>query len=201
MQSPNKRTSLFAAAVLTLIGCSSAPSDKPVWVAASDVDFTTLDTFGWENSATPGTIIDTEIRSAIRNELTAKGYHEATSNPDFLVSHETLERDAIKQGNPVRIGIGVGSWGGNVGGSVGTSVDVGEKDKMVHELRIAVRMLDASGEREIWTGTSGSMPERPVAEAVSTAVGEFTRSLPNRRCSSAIDFRERCMIGVWHAPT
>ena len=110
--------------------------------------------------------------------MTAKGYQETSSDPDFLVAHETLERDAIKQGNPVRIGIGVGSWGGNVGGSVGTSVDVGEKDKLVHELRIALRMLDASGEREIWTGTSGSMPERPVAEAVSGAVAELLEAFP-----------------------
>jgi hypothetical protein len=169
---------LNTAMLLTLIGCASATSDKPVWVAASDVDFAALNTFGWENSAAPATIIDTEIRSAIRNELAAKGYQEALNNPDFLISHETLERDAIKQGNPVRIGIGVGSWGGNVGGSVGTSVDVGEKDKMVHELRIAVHMLDANGEQEIWTGTSGAMPERPVAEAVSAAVAELLEAFP-----------------------
>jgi hypothetical protein len=171
---------LHAAILLTLIGCASAPGDEPVWVAASDVDFADLHTFGWETSDAPVTIIDTEIRSAIRNGLIAKGYQETTTNPDFLVSHETLERDAIKQGNPVRIGIGVGSWGGNVGGSVGTSVDVGEKDKMVHELRIAIYMLDANGEREIWTGTSGAMPERPIAEAVSAAVAELLEAFPMR---------------------
>lgn len=177
------RHSLFAAILLTLLGCASGSNEKPVWVAASDVDFTVLETFGWENSATPGTIIDTEIRSAIGKELTAKGYQEVAANPDFLVTHETLERDAIKQGNPVRIGIGVGSWGGNVGGSVGTSVDVGEKDKMVHELRIAIHMLDAAGEREIWTGTSGAMPERPVAEAVNAAVSELLEAFPDEAAS------------------
>ena len=174
---------LNTAILLTLMGCASAPENKPVWVAASDVDFAALNTFGWENGMAPATIIDTEIRSAIRNELTAKGYQEATINPDFLIAHETLERDAIKQGNPVRIGIGVGSWGGNVGGRVGTSVDVGEKDKMVHELRIAIHMLDASGEREIWTGTSGAMPERPVAEAISMAVSALLEAFPDKTAS------------------
>lgn len=175
-----KRHSLCAAILLTLFGCAGDPSSKPVWVAASDVDFTTLDTFGWQSGATPATIIDTEIRSAIRSALTTKGYQETTADPDFLVAHETVERDAIKQGNPVRIGIGVGSWGGNVGGSVGTSVDVGEKDKMIQELRIAIHMLDSAGEREIWTGTSGAMPERPVAEAVAAAVAELLEAFPSK---------------------
>ena len=177
------RHTLCAAVLFTLIGCASDPGGKPVWVAAADVDFTVLESFGWADGITPATIVDTEIRTAIRRELLAKGYQETTSTPDFLVVHETLERDAIKQGNPVRIGIGVGSWGGNVGGSVGTSVDVGEKDRMIHELRIAIHMLDSTGEREIWTGTSGAMPERPVAEAVSAAVSELLQGFPGGAAS------------------
>ena len=178
------RHALCSVVLLVVFGCASNPSAKPVWVAASDVDFTTLETFGWDSDVEPATIVDTEIRAAIRKVLTAKGYRESDSNPAFRVSHETLERDAIKQGNPVRIGIGVGSWGGNVGGSVGTSVDVGEKDRMIHELRIAVRMLDSTGEREIWSGTTGAMPERPVAEAVSGAISELLEVYPARGSAS-----------------
>ncbi len=179
----NVRNTLIATLFLITAvasGCAGDPNSKPAWVAASDVDFTRLDTFGWERDIEPATIVDTEIRQAIRTSLAAKGYEESSSSPDFLVSHETLERDAIKQGNPVRIGIGVGSWGGNVGGSVGTSVDVGEKDHLVHELQVAVRMLDSAGEREIWSGTTGAMPERPVAEAVSTAISDLLAAYPAR---------------------
>jgi len=166
----------------TAAGCAGDPASRPEWVVASDADIPAFDTFGWEGSAdaTPVTLIDNQIRDAIRARLLAKGYVETTDNADFLISHETIERDAIKKGNPVRIGIGVGSWGGNVGGSVGTSVDVGEKDQVVQQLQLLIRALDANAEREVWVGTSAVLPERPDEDAVRRAVVDLLTGFPEK---------------------
>ena len=161
-------------------GCASDAGNKPVWVSASDADIPALETFGWDGPAdvAPVTILDNQIRDALRAQLLSKGYSETSENPDFLIAHETIEHDALKKGNPVRIGIGVGSWGGNVGGSVGTSVDVGEKDKMVQQLKLQVHALDPDRDREIWAGTSAVLPERPDSAAVNRAVVDLMTGFP-----------------------
>jgi hypothetical protein len=171
---------LACAVLLTAFGCAGSES-KPVWVEASDSNLPASTTFGWENGdAEPIAIVDRNIRTAIRAQLLARGYEESTENPDFLMDYETLEKDAIERGNPVRIGIGVGSYGGNVGGRVGTSVDVGEKDKVVQQLRISIHALDPERDREIWAGTTTALPERPDAPAVERAIAELMVGFPAR---------------------
>jgi hypothetical protein len=186
LQDPNHRTTVVLTLVTLLLagltGCAGDPGDKPVWVSASDVDIPALETFGWEGpaDAAPVTILDNQIRDALRAQLEAKGYSETIEDPDFLISHETIEHDALKKGNPVRIGVGVGSWGGNVGGSVGTSVDVGEKDKMVQQLKLQVHAVDPDRGREIWAGTSAVLPERPDSAAVNRAVVDLMVGFPTK---------------------
>lgn len=171
---------LICIALLTAFGCAG-PESKPVWVEASDSNLSSSTTFGWESGdAEPIAIVDRNIRNAIRAQLLARGYQESTDNPDFLMDHETLEKDAVEHGNPVRIGIGVGSYGGSVGGRVGTSVDVGEKDKVVQQLRIAIRAIDPARDREIWAGTTTALSERPDAAAVERAVTGVMAGFPAR---------------------
>lgn len=171
---------LISCVSVTLTGCASDSANKPVWVSASDVDFSTLETFAWDGPAdvAPVTILDNQIRESLRTQLTARGFKETSEDPDFLISHETIEHDALKKGNPVRIGVGVGSWGGNVGGSVGTSVDVGEKDQMVQQLKLEVHAVDPDQDREIWAGTSAPLPERPDAAAINRAIVDLMAGFP-----------------------
>lgn len=169
--------------LLTVLGCAGTPDSKPVWAEASDVDITAFTTFSWASNADtpPAALLDRKIRDAIRSQLVLKGYRESIGTPDILVDHETIERDAVEQGNPVRIGIGVGSWGGNVGGSVGTSVDVGDKDRVVQQLRVNIRVVAPSEDREVWNGTTSPMEERPGADAVERAVVALMEEFPGRR--------------------
>lgn len=179
------RLCLAAGAVLLLsvLGCASDPGAKPQWATSDEIDVAGLDTFGWADRGgkPPVTILDNEIRDAIRAQLTEKGYVESAESPDFLVSHETVEREAVEQGNPVRIGIGIGTWGGNVGGSVGTSVDVGEGDRVRQQLRIAVRALEAEDRREAWVGITAPLEPQPEAPAIDEAVAELMKEFPDRR--------------------
>ena len=177
------RIASITTVLITALGCAGSTDSKPHWVEASDVDIPAFTTFGWASGADtrPAAILDRQIRDAIRVQLAQKGYRESTDAPEILVDHETIEQDAVEQGNPVRIGIGVGSWGGNVGGSVGTSVDVGEKDRIVQELRVNIRVLALSEDREVWNGTTAPMEERPNSDAIERAVACLLREFPDKR--------------------
>lgn len=168
--------------LIAVLGCAGSPDAKPRWVEAAGSNISGYETFGWldRSGQPPVTILDNQIRDAIRADLLQKGYVETDRSPDFRVGHETFEAAAVKQGNPVRIGIGVGSWGGNVGGSVGTSVDVGDKEKVVQQLSVTIRAVDPDDDREVWIGTTAPMGDRPDAATVSKTVAGVMKGFPAR---------------------
>lgn len=168
--------------LLAIFGCAGSSAPKPRWVEAPDSNIPAYETFGWldRSGAPPVTILDNQIRDAIRAELLDKGYTETSETADFVVGHETFEAAAVQQGNPVRIGIGVGSWGGSGGGSVGTSMDVGDKEKVVQQLTVTIRAVDADDDREVWIGTTSPMSDRPDTPTVTKAVGGVMKGFPGR---------------------
>ena len=180
-----KRYSRGAAVLMLLFvfsGCAGGNQPKPDWQTAPDADIPGLSSFGWSGSyGSPVAILDTQIRDALRAELLKKGYIEASDHPDFLVSYESVESAVVKEANPVRIGIGVGSWGGNVGGSVGTSVDVGGEGEVLQQNRVTVRAIDPTGNRELWIGTTTTFEERPDAGVVNRAIAGVMQGFPARR--------------------
>ena len=172
-----------ASAMLILIGCAAGPDSSPQWAKAPDIDVAGYATFGWadRDGKPPVTILDSQIREAIRAELTAKGYVESSQSPDFLVGHEAVEQEFTRQGSPVRIGVGVGTGGGNVGGRVGTSVGVGERNRVTRQLRVTIRALDREDQREAWVGTTPALAERPDESAIDRAVAGVMKGFPERR--------------------
>jgi len=177
------RALTISVVLLSTLGCAGGGQPKPQWTSAVDVDIPAYSTFGWADGTRgpPVSIIDNQIRNAVRAELLKKGYVEAADAPDFLVDHETIEQETVQKPNPVTIGIGVGSWGGNVGGSVGTSVDVGGKEGVRQENRIAIRVTDPELDREVWAGTTTTLEERPDTNAVDRAVAGVLQGFPGKR--------------------
>lgn len=176
------RPIFFATVLMLALGCASSPDDKPQWVEAAGSDIAANATFGWESGAAPpASILDNQIRDAIRGELTGRGYVESADAPDFLIHHETFEQSAVKESNPVRLGIGLGSWGGSSGGSVGTSMDVGGGEKIVQQIRILVRALEPGSDTELWLGRTAPISEQPDAEAVGRAMAGLLKEFPARR--------------------
>jgi len=167
---------------LLLAGCAGSSAPKPDWEVAPDADIPALATFYWADdiSASPNTIMETQISNAVRNELASRGYTESSQTPDFLVSYETLEREKVKQGNPVRLGIGVGSWGGSTGGSVGTSVDVGGDDEVLYENQLVVRALDSENRKELWIGTTTTFDQHPDGAMIEGVVAGVMQGFPAR---------------------
>lgn len=177
---------LFLAALAG--GCATAPP-APESFTAPGADLAAYRSFGWKVPAEAATaeaplrIIDTHIRTAIRAELTRRGYTEAATAPELLVDYETLTEDKLRS-SPVRLGIGMGSFGGHVGGSV----SMGTPDvESYQEGRLVIHVLDAAKSQEVWYGTLAErLGKKGVdAAAVARVVGQILAGFPARPGSEA----------------
>lgn len=173
-----------------LLGCASGRWQTES-ATAPGADLAGYASFAWLEAAdgqggaseAPLSIAAANVRNAIRAQLVQKGYREVEANPDLRIGFETSTRAREKTSEPVRIGVGVGSWGGNVGGAVDASVPVGsERVTTVSETRITIRALDPKDDRELWIGTStGEIRQGLDADAVEQAVAAVLDDFPARR--------------------
>jgi hypothetical protein len=175
---------LTLAMLLTLLGCASSAPSKPDSMTAPGADIAGYKTFGWASAAAqaPTTILDSNVHDAVRAQLLAKGYVETDTAPDFRVGFDVSAYDVKQKSSPVRIGIGVGSWGGNVGAGVGTSVPVGGGNSATSENRLTIRAVDSTSNKEVWIGTTtGDIKQGLDERAVKRAVAGTMQTFPPRR--------------------
>jgi len=172
------------------LGCATGGSWKPESTTAPDADLAAYASFGWHAAGDhpragdpPLSISDANVRNAIRAQLIEKGYREVEQDPDVRIRFATEAHSAEKASSPVRIGVGVGSWGGPVGGGVSTSVPVGREGVVTtQEIRLTIRVVEAKGNREVWVGsTTGSGDRGLDANAVEKAVAGLLAEFPERR--------------------
>ena len=166
-----------------LAACTTPPATDHQSQTAPDADFSAYSSFGWQPPP-PGSIdeptrlLDTNIRNAIRAEMTRRGYVETEQNPGLRVAWETAADERVKS-NPFRIGIGLGSFGSHMGGSV----NVGSPSvQSYREGRLIIHVMDAAANRELWFGSiAGSIEKsRLDADAVARAVALAMQDLPSR---------------------
>lgn len=179
---------LAAAAALALgllAGCATSSDTQPETMRDPQADFGSYRTFGWHGtgatadaaSEEPLKLLDSNVRVAITAELRKRGYVEAPAGttPDLRMAYETASTDKLEN-NPVRVGIGVGGWGGNVGGSV----NVGSPSvRNYREGTLVIHAIDAARNAEVWQGrvskkiTKGSLEPAAIAAAVASAMQDF----------------------------
>ena len=179
-----KLTLAALATTIVLAGCATPPPAAET-MRDPQANFAAYRTFGWTTGATvdgtdaPLKLLDGNIRSAIAAELQRRGYTEAPAGttPDLRVTYETASAQKIEN-NPVRVGIGVGSWGGNIGGSI----NVGSPSvRNYQEGTLVVHAIDTARNAEVWQGrvstkiTKGSTEPAAVAQAVAVAMKDFPR--------------------------
>lgn len=172
----HNRPATFPASVLLavhlafLAGCTTPVPPRHESQAAPGVDLTRFATFslsptaGTEEDA-PLRLLDVNIRDAIRAEMQRRGFREDEANPDLRIDYETAAEDKLRS-SPVRIGIGMGSWGGNVGGSVNMGTPSVES---YQEGRLVIHIADAGKNQEIWYGTVTGKVDRQKLDAASVA--------------------------------
>ncbi len=177
------RALVIAIAVTAFVAGCAAPPKPPETMRDPSVNFAKFRTFGWSAGGTVDTtdeplkLLDANIRAAIVDVMQRKGYVEATAGttPDLRIAYETAKAEKIEN-NPVRVGIGIGSWGGNMGGSV----NMGSPSiRNFTEGTLVVHAIDTSRNAEVWQGrvsgkmTKGSVEPAAIRQAVAQAMADF----------------------------
>jgi hypothetical protein len=171
---------------LLAAGCASAPP-QPESMRDPSTDFASFATFGWAPNPGAGgpdqplRILDQNIRAAIASEMQRRGYSQSDENPDLRIAYETASDTKIEN-SPVRVGVGVGSWGGNFGGSVSTS---SASVRNYQEGTLVIHAIDVARNAEVWQGrVSGRLSKGSLEPAaVTTAVQAAMRDFPARQSS------------------
>ena len=178
------RTLVVAAAVAGFVaGCTAPPPPKPDTMRDPSVNFSNFKTFGWTAGDTidagnaPLKLLDANIRAAVVDVMQRKGYVEAPAGttPDLRIAYETAKAEKLEN-NPVRVGIGVGSWGGNMGGSVSMG---SPSVRNFTEGTLVVHAIDTARNAEVWQGrvsgkmTKGSVEAAAIHQAVERAMADF----------------------------
>lgn len=169
--------------LIALASCTSPSAPERESQFAPNANLAAYRSFGWQPapaaiSDQPTRLLDTNIRNAIRTEMTRRGYTETEQDPQLTVAWETAADERVKS-NPFRIGIGLGSFGSNVGGSV----NVGSPSvQSYREGRLIIHLVDAAANRELWFGSvAGSIEKgRLDAEAIARAVALAMQDVPVR---------------------
>jgi hypothetical protein len=172
-----------------LLGCAGGATQTRS-ATAPGADVAGYTTFGWQPASDPEqgalSILDANLQEAIRARLIEKGYREVESNPELRISFErtTVVVEKASKPSPVRIGVGVGSWGGPVGVGAGTSVPVGGSGGAVteQETTLTIRAVDPRTNREVWNGSStGEIVEDLEKGAIEKIVAGTMAEFPNKR--------------------
>jgi hypothetical protein len=171
---------LLASALVA--GCASPPP-QPETMRDPSANFSAYRTFGWtaggvtDASEAPVRLLDANLRAAISDAMKRKGYVEASAGtaPDLRLAFETASAEKIEN-NPVRVGVGMGSWGGNFGGSVSMG---SPSIRNYKEGTLVIHAIDNARNAEVWQGrvsgkvTKGSLEPAAINQAVMTAMADF----------------------------
>jgi hypothetical protein len=173
----------LAIAVLALLGACATPPRHESQLAAG-VDLTSYRRFALvgpgDTADAPLRLLDANIRDALRAEFLRRGYAESADSPELLVDYETSTADRVRS-SPVRVGIGMGSYGSNMGGSV----SMGSRSvQSYQEGRLIIHVVDAAKRAEVWSGTIAGRVDRTkldapaVARVVALAMQDFPAKAP-----------------------
>lgn len=167
--------------MMALAGCATSGPEH-LSQTAPDANLAQYQTFKVKGPVgtadQPLQLLDANIRSAITAEMTRRGYVETNDKPQLLVTYDNSTSDKVKS-NPFRIGIGLGSFGGNIGGAVNVGSPSVQSYK---EGKLVIHVLDAAENRELWFGSLAGKVDRSKldAAAVAQVVAQAMEGFPAR---------------------
>ena len=172
----------------TIIAWSCSPSFKVNSDYDKTVDFTSYKKFALYNPENLNKAITelnrSRVFSAIRSEMTKKGFVEDTASPDLLVNAVAIFEDRQSVSSTTTGGAMYGGYYGGMYGAYGwgggtshTNVDVTHyKDGS-----LIIDVVEANSKKLLWQGTGNKEIDGPVKnpdENIPKAVGLIMASFP-----------------------
>jgi hypothetical protein len=166
-----RRAALLLATIVA-VGCASMRVRSEV---APDTNLGRYRTYAWKppfNGEEPLTIVDQQIRAALRAQLAKKGLVEVEGCPaDFLISYHVLQEHRVA----------VTDWGN---GLYGWGPDVTQYT----EGTLVVDFVDPTSNQVIWRGSATGAIEHPGTvniKRLEKATAMMVKQYPHRVASAA----------------
>lgn len=152
-----------------------------------EANFVALKTFDWiaQPSNVVGDVnaararndlIDSRVKSAVNNQLVAKGYQQNSENPDFLIAYHTGLKEKV---NVSSYGYGYYPRGRYYGWGGGSYVDVHQYE----EGTLILDFVDAKAKQLIWRGAatkaleSNPSPEK-IEKNINKVIAKILEKFP-----------------------
>jgi hypothetical protein len=151
-----------------LAGCVS--SGSRVRVDQVEGELPKCRTFAWhaiEGDVT--SLTDQRVRTAVMNQLEAKGYQESPDKPDCRIAYHLTTREIPRARPGVGVGVGGGSRG--VGGGIGISLPIGQRAGFTGTFTLDV--IDAAKNTQVWTGSiDADLREADISDSEAQQLAE-----------------------------
>ncbi|RFM27301.1 DUF4136 domain-containing protein [Deminuibacter soli] len=176
--------SIAFAALLVSVGCS--PSLKVSSDYDKSADFSKYKTFSLypqnDKTGAVSELNQNRINSAIKAEMTRKGYQEDASGPDVLVNVTAILKDR-KSVSATTDYYGYGgyyrpyAWGGGMGVTGYTSYNV----QNYKDGSLIIDVVDANSKKLLWQGVGNSEIDKPIKDpdtAIPAAITKIMAQFP-----------------------
>ena len=167
------------AVAMTLLTACAAPEQR-VRVDQAEGGLPNCRAFAWH--PVPGDVAsftDQRVKTAVMDQLKAKGYAESAENPDCRIAYQLTTSEIPRQKPGVGVGVGGGSRG--VGGGIGITLPVGRKSGYTGTFSLDV--IDAAKNAQVWRGSidvgleSAGISESEAQQLAEEVLGDY----PNLR--------------------
>jgi hypothetical protein len=144
------RTRLVLSSIIVSSLAACAAQNERLRVDQVEGELPNCRTFAWHTaSGDAASFSDQRVRSAVMDQLKAKGYQEATDAPDCRIAYRLTTRE-IPKAKP-GVGVGVGGGSGGLGGGIGVSLPIGRKSGFIGTF--ALDVIDAAKNAQVWSGS------------------------------------------------
>ena len=171
---------------LSLAGCASQPTISSQ--TRPNVDFTSYKTYGWVTPLATdkvgySTMITGHFKSAVQNEMAARGYVFDANNPDLQVNFYSNTETRSETFSSPSMSVGYYGYRGGFGYGLGIPVYGSDVDIRNYKVgTVSIDIVDAKRKELVWEGVlegtlSKKAMENPGA-AIQYAVSQIYTSYP-----------------------
>lgn len=179
--------SFVAASVLLLSACAT---NQPTITSETrqGVDITQYRTYGWFNplatdKAGYSSIVSSNFKSAIQNEMSARGYVYDASAPQLLVNINATSQERMEVSSAPSVSMGYYGYRGGFGYGLGMPIYGADVETSYYKVgTVTIDVVDAQKKELIWTGTLEGVLNKKAMEnpgaAIQSAVAQIYAKYP-----------------------
>ena len=181
------RQSIVAASVLLLSACAT---NQPTITSETrqGVDITQYKTYGWfsplaTDKAGYSSIVSSNFKSAIQNQMAARGYVYDASSPQLLVNINASSQERMDVSSAPSVSMGYYGYRGGFGYGLGMPIYGADVETSYYKVgTVTIDVVDAQKKELIWTGTLEGVLNKKAMEnpgaAIQSAVAQIYAKYP-----------------------